>query len=256
MVIRRIREHVADHNWFAVGVDLAIVIAGVFLGMQVNNWNEDRIEAEQSRDYRARLIGELDFNRLQYRQQLAYYQRVRSHGLAVLDRLRNPGKPRGSDFLADAYQATQFDLWPAKRFIYDEMVSAGMVARIGSPRVQELASDFYLGVTATQLALSETPPYRHVIRSTMPYPIQQQIRAECGERLVASEGRVIGIALPDKCALDISPQLIAEGASRIGGQPGLEPELTRHLAALDEKIGILRLMIWQCEVALAALRTA
>ena len=32
MVIRRIREHVGAHNWFAVGVDLAIVVAGVFLG--------------------------------------------------------------------------------------------------------------------------------------------------------------------------------------------------------------------------------
>lgn len=254
MVIRRIREHVSAHNWFAVGVDLAIVVAGVFLGMQVNNWNEDRIQTEQAREYRARLIGELDVNRLQYRQQLAYYQAVRRHGLAVLDRLRNPGRPRGSDFLVDAYQATQFDIWPAKRFIYDEMASAGMVARIGSPRVQELASDFYLGVTATQRALAETPPYRHVIRSAMPYPVQQQIRARCGERLVASEGRIIGIALPDTCALDISPRLISEGVSRVGGQPDLERELTRHLATLDQTIGVLRLTIGQCEDALVALR--
>ncbi len=31
MVIRRVREHVASHNWFAVAVDLAIVAIGVFL---------------------------------------------------------------------------------------------------------------------------------------------------------------------------------------------------------------------------------
>ena len=31
MIVRRIREHVAHHNWFAVGIDLAIVIVGVFL---------------------------------------------------------------------------------------------------------------------------------------------------------------------------------------------------------------------------------
>jgi hypothetical protein len=33
MVIRRIREHVATHNWFAVAVDLGIVVIGVFIGM-------------------------------------------------------------------------------------------------------------------------------------------------------------------------------------------------------------------------------
>ena len=38
MVIRRIREHVAAH-WFAVGIDFLIVIAGVFLGTQANNWS-------------------------------------------------------------------------------------------------------------------------------------------------------------------------------------------------------------------------
>ena len=32
MVFRRIREHVAAQNWFAVGIDLAIVFIGVFLG--------------------------------------------------------------------------------------------------------------------------------------------------------------------------------------------------------------------------------
>jgi hypothetical protein len=254
MVIRRIREHVSTHNWFAVGVDLAIVVLGVFIGIQVSNWNEARIQGEQGREFRDRLIEELNFNRLQYRQQLAYYQKVRSHGLTVLGRLRNPGRARGPEFLVDAYQATQMDIWPAKRFIYDEMVSAGMVSSIGSPRVQRLASDFYLGVDATANALSETTPYRHAIRATIPYPVQQQIRARCGDRLVEVEGRVIGIALPDRCAPDLSPELVSEGVSRLGGQADLESELTRHLTALDQKLGLLRLTIRQAEEALAALR--
>lgn len=254
MVIRRIRDHVSAHNWFAVGVDFAIVVAGVFLGIQVSNWNEARIQRVQAREYRERLISEIDFNRLQYGQQLAYYKRVRGHGLSLLDRLRNPDRPRDAEFLVDAYQATQLDVWPAKRFIYDEMVSAGMVARIGSPRVQELASDFYLGIAATQLDLSDAPPYRQLVRKAMPYAIQQRIRAQCGDRLVAVEGRVIGIALPERCALDVSPQLVDEGVSRISGQAELEAELNGHLAALSQKINILGLTIGQAEEVLAALR--
>ena len=29
MVIRRIRDHVSAHNWFAVGIDVATVVVGV-----------------------------------------------------------------------------------------------------------------------------------------------------------------------------------------------------------------------------------
>ena len=42
MILRRISEHVRDQNWFAVGVDFVIVVIGVFIGIQVSNWNTAR----------------------------------------------------------------------------------------------------------------------------------------------------------------------------------------------------------------------
>ena len=239
MILRRIREHVTSHNWFAVTIDLVIVVAGVFLGMQVNNWNENRIEAQQGRDYRALLIGELDFNARQYRQQVAYYRQVKAHGLAMLGALRQPGRPRGADFLVDAYQATQIDPTPPKRYIYNEMMSAGLVSRLGDFRIQELASDYYLNVTSVDEVAAEAPPYRDIVRRAMPYPIQQQIQDRCGDRLVAFKGRVVGIALLDKCELDLSPALLGEGVSRVSGQPNLELDLNRYLGALDLKLALL-----------------
>ena len=50
MLLRRITQHVKDQNWFAVGIDFFIVVIGVFIGIQVANWNEtrqDRIVAIQ-----------------------------------------------------------------------------------------------------------------------------------------------------------------------------------------------------------------
>ncbi len=44
MILRRLTQHIKDQNWFAVGLDLAIVIVGVFLGFQVSAWNEDRAD--------------------------------------------------------------------------------------------------------------------------------------------------------------------------------------------------------------------
>ena len=40
MLLRRITEHIKEQNWFAVLIDFAIVVFGVFIGIQVANWNE------------------------------------------------------------------------------------------------------------------------------------------------------------------------------------------------------------------------
>ncbi|MCX7554746.1 DUF6090 family protein [Marinicella sp. S1101] len=40
MLLRRITRHVTEQNWFAVFIDFIIVVVGVFIGIQVANWNE------------------------------------------------------------------------------------------------------------------------------------------------------------------------------------------------------------------------
>ncbi|MFT5520824.1 MAG: hypothetical protein ACI9IA_001421 [Enterobacterales bacterium] len=40
MILRSVTKHVKEQNWFAVVLDLFIVIFGVFIGIQVANWNE------------------------------------------------------------------------------------------------------------------------------------------------------------------------------------------------------------------------
>jgi hypothetical protein len=108
MLLRRIREHATSHNWFAVSVDLLIVVLGVFLGMQVNNWNEARIAHDRGRIYRDRIVADLRFNQLDMDRRTAYYTQVRRFGeetLSVLD--GSASEVSGEQFLIDAYQATQ-----------------------------------------------------------------------------------------------------------------------------------------------------
>lgn len=50
MLLRRISEHIKSQNWTAVALDFVIVVVGVFIGIQVANWNEargDHIEAQR-----------------------------------------------------------------------------------------------------------------------------------------------------------------------------------------------------------------
>jgi hypothetical protein len=59
MILRRITEHVKTQNWFAVGLDFVIVVVGVFIGIQVANWNAMRcaLSARKRKRLSLRLMG-------------------------------------------------------------------------------------------------------------------------------------------------------------------------------------------------------
>lgn len=58
MILRRIKAHVEKENWFAVFIDFCIVVVGVFIGIQVANWNEARGEERRAELLEERLIAE------------------------------------------------------------------------------------------------------------------------------------------------------------------------------------------------------
>jgi hypothetical protein len=47
MILRRVIEHVKAQHWTAVGLDFVIVVVGVFIGIQVSNWNGGRVELRE-----------------------------------------------------------------------------------------------------------------------------------------------------------------------------------------------------------------
>ncbi|MBT1449322.1 hypothetical protein KJ365_00385 [Glaciecola sp. XM2] len=55
MILRRLTKHIKDQNWFAVALDFVIVIVGVFIGIQVSNWND----AQQSQMRETAVLAQL-----------------------------------------------------------------------------------------------------------------------------------------------------------------------------------------------------
>ncbi len=60
MLLRRITKHVKEQNWLAVGIDMVVVIFGVYLGFQLNAWKEDRQNAQKGEAYLERISDELE----------------------------------------------------------------------------------------------------------------------------------------------------------------------------------------------------
>jgi hypothetical protein len=52
-------EHVKAQNWAAVAIDFVIVVFGVFIGIQLGNWNQSRADASLERDFLAKIVVDL-----------------------------------------------------------------------------------------------------------------------------------------------------------------------------------------------------
>jgi len=71
MFARRIKEHVAAQNWFAVGVDFLIVVIGILLAFQITEWADGRTDRAREKQIIADLLTDLDIDRSQYANGLA-----------------------------------------------------------------------------------------------------------------------------------------------------------------------------------------
>ena len=257
MILRRVREHVDEHNWFAVAVDFIIVVVGVFVGIQASNWNQARVDRAQAREYRAMLRNDLDTNLNNLATRKRYYSWVRSEALATLADLDRPSGSLDEQFLVHAYQATQIQPWALKRNTYDEILAVGAMANLGDPLLRDKISNYYVGAEVTGANISQVPPYREIARRIMPYPAQRAIRARCNERVVQTSRGSADIILPKgPCSLGLDSATVRRAVAQVHDWPGLALDLNRQIVDLDQKLFSVDAIVERATALKAALREA
>ncbi|NNU14991.1 hypothetical protein HK107_01465 [Parvularcula sp. ZS-1/3] len=127
MLLRRISEHVRNQNWFAVGVDLAIVIVGVFIGIQVSNWNEQNaLDAEQDR-YLQQLSAEYQAIEANLDNQVTDYRAFVASSGRVLEVVRGEGPVDPDAMWADLKKLDSGRIPPGPPPTLQELISSGKV---------------------------------------------------------------------------------------------------------------------------------
>lgn len=235
MVIRRIREHAATYNWFAVAIDIVVVVIGVFLGTQANNWNQARIERAAAADYRREIIDDLKDNEADLASRKAYYEAVRGHAVAALAALEALSAARGEPFLVDAYQASQVWLRPLVRTGYDEMTGAGLTHGLGDRETRSRLTNYYTQIHQFDITALNMTAYRERVRRALPYAVQLAIRTQCGEQVITLLSGGQSATLPDRCAPGLDQPTIDTAVARLRAAD-LDLDLTRHIADLDQKL--------------------
>ena len=137
MVLRRFTKHIRDQNWAAIGIEFVIVVLGVFLGIEVSNWNEARRQADAERATLARLTEEFGTVEVHLAHAVSQYATtVRSTG-AVIVALRSGHPPADEPAFRQCLRDAQY-IWdaPAQSVTYSELVSTGALSRLSDARLR------------------------------------------------------------------------------------------------------------------------
>ena len=89
MILRRIKSHIEKENWFAVFIDFIIVVVGVFIGLQVANWNDARAERGQALDLMERMVSEAITTRGELEDYIEDHQQISKRATQLAISLKN-----------------------------------------------------------------------------------------------------------------------------------------------------------------------
>ena len=154
MILRHLSAALRKQDWFTVVIETLIVVFGVFIGLQVNNWNEarsaDRAEAE--------LIATLerDFAELEtiLSNRIEEIVTLGEDVSELLDMVRADVPPTDSGAVIALLNATSnIPRLPAPPASYVEAISTGRLSTLSDPELRRALSRYGQAIELYQFAL-------------------------------------------------------------------------------------------------------
>ena len=229
MIFKRAVARLRAQDWIAITIELAIVIVGVFIGTQVANWNEQRIERRETQRMLTRLKPELRNVLAVYAGGRAYYELTRRYAGTAFAGWRRDPRVSDRDFVVAAYQASQVYSTATNNATWATIFGADRLRTIDDEIIRNnLSYLMYADTTAIDINAVDTP-YRKNVRRVIPVEIQDAIRATCGDRRPPENPQLF--YLPERCDLPIDPVAAAQAAAALRARPELLDDLRWHTAA-------------------------
>lgn len=139
MILRRLTNAFRKQDWFTVAVETLIVVLGVFLGLQVNNWNAARLEQAQEQEYLIRLKEDFAESVAGQSRDINFLDQQLSDQAVVLKSLKACAvMPEDSEAFQRGVNTLGY-INPPRIFrrTVDEMAAAGTVDIIRNDRIKE-----------------------------------------------------------------------------------------------------------------------
>lgn len=254
MIFRRFIAHLHQQDWVAVAIELAIVVLGVFIGLQVNEWGAAQAAERRGHEYVQRLTRDLEED-LVTRQNLAvYYDAVNESAERANTLLQQPS-PDPTALVVNAYRATEYTYAAPNRSTWDEVVSSGDISLLPRSAVDGGMAEYYASNIARDvLDAMKNSAYRRLVRSLIPHEVQKAIREGCGEVRDPQNQNIARFR--DDCHLNVSAGDIAAAARALQRDVRVREELRYQFSEIATARVNLRGDVFRIEGGLRGLREA
>jgi hypothetical protein len=220
MILRRLSQSLKEQNWTAIGIEFILLVVGVFLGIQVANWNEERERNKQSEVYTERLKADLREEAWGYTLVIEYNKDVLARIESVLADLQGDVALSDEQFVISAFRATQYRVIDRKRATFDELISTSKIDLIKDQTLRNTAIKLY-NIPMLDNLYNEgvSSEYRKLFRRTVSKDVQQALFDNCGDGFAkALDYTSIKETLSRPCTLGLPADKITAAAKALRTQ--------------------------------------
>ena len=233
MILRRLTENLRLQNWTAISIEFVIVVIGVFVGTQVSNWNQERLERSRPTRCSISCAPKSRTSSTFSIPARVYYRTTKPFAAQALAGWAGDPKVSDSQFVIAAYQASQ--IYGIGINAQNWALTFGGETRCATSKTRGSAGTWRWcrrpitnrSVSARSLRLIASMFVRVIPNADSgsdPPPLQRPKRS--------AGGRSILSLLPPTCPLKLDPGEAARAAAALRARRELASELNWHLAAV------------------------
>lgn len=192
---------------YAIG-EIILVVIGILIALQINNWNQNRLNNNLESQYYERLLEDLEEERAIIQATLNYSHQVSLHAKNAIAVFENSEDMNSNpvDNLVDMYQASQLQDPNSATSTYKELIASGQINLIQNDNLKTALIRFY-EVAWPETTIFKLPNrYRENLRGKMLDGIQTEIRSKCGDVYIKIR-KGYEVALPKTCEVNIDINL-------------------------------------------------
>ncbi len=233
MILRRLTIALRRQDWVTVVIETLIVVVGVFIGIQVSNWNDARAEYKRETQALVELKKELEGSISTVQARSLAYQQATDAGRRTLAYLNDP-KDCGEDCLTiivDFMHASQWQDLNVSFSAYNNMRNQGFPE---NSDIVDAVEAYILQNVNNATTFDDLPVYRSLVRQIIDLPAQEFYWAECWSLVNGVE--TYNLECPRGIPVEDAKRLVNEVVSN----PDIKPHLTEwigQIVSLPQTLG-------------------
>jgi hypothetical protein len=244
MIINRLANGIRNQDWFVVIIEVMIVVVGLFIGLQVDDWNQARIQRLEEHQYLERLYSDMRKQIEQMDIRETYFEVAKADNILITDYLTAPDESSlpATRLLSAFYISTVIYPFRPYSVTYEELLSTGKIQILSDVGLRELIAQYFYD-TEPLLGAWNIPndnTYRNAVRSRIPPALQDLISTTCEP----ANGNMLKLE-PD-CAIDIPQDKARDIVANLTNVPGLKETAMLNLSRL-----IIALRLYNANTATA-----